>query len=137
MFTHALLLAAALVPLSASPVHIPLRTCAILAAVGGPLRISLADKDKGDITKAEWAGIRSIALHGCMPDWRISSVRISISDCSGKEVSVSSSDATLTPEMRTMIANLPAGTPFYVEAKVGDGKGKNWQVPTAKFIWKG
>lgn len=137
MFTHTLVLAAALVSFSASPVHMPFRTCATIAAIGGPAYISLADKDKGDITKAEWAGIKSIGLHGCMPDWRISSVTISFSDCSGKEVAASSSDATITTEMRTMIANLPAGTPFYVEAKVGDGKGKNWQVPTAKFVWLG
>lgn len=137
MFTHALLLAAALVPLSASPVHIPLRTCAIVAVVGGPPRISLAGKDKGDITKAEWSEIKSIALHGCMPDARISSVTISMADSNGKEASASGSDAMITAAMRTMIANLPAGTPFFVEVKVVDGKGKNWQVPTAKFVWKG
>lgn len=136
MFTHTLVLAAALVSLSASPLHMPLRTCATIAPVGGPPRISVADKDKGDITKAEWAGVKSIELHGCVSDARITSLTICIKDCTGKDATANGKDGTITTAMRTMIANLPAGTPFSVKVKVVDAKGKDWPVPTATFIWK-
>ncbi|MBL7940184.1 MAG: hypothetical protein JNL43_12550 [Flavobacteriales bacterium] len=137
MFTHTLFLAAALVSLSASPLHMPLRTCDAFRSVGGPPRISLADKDKGDISKAEWAGVRSIDLHGCVPDARITSLTICIKDCTGKDASAKGPDAKITSEMRTMISNLPAGTPFSVNVKVVDAKGKDWPVPAATFVWKG
>ncbi len=137
MFTHTLVLAAAFVSLSASPLHLPLRTCAAVARVGGPPRISLADKDKGDITKAEWAGVKSIELHGCAPDTRITSLTICIKDCTGNDAKANGSDGTVTTAMRTMIANLPAGIPFTIQVKVVDGNGKNWEVPAARFVWKG
>lgn len=137
MFTHTLVLAAALVSLSATPLHMPPRPCVAVVPVGGPPRISVADKDKGDITKAEWAGVRSIELHGCVPDARITALTICIKDCTGKDATAKGSNGTITIAMRTMITNLPAGTPFTVNVKVVDGKGKNWEVPVAKFVWMG
>ena len=43
----------------------------------------------------------------------------------------------LTPEMKTMITNLPSRTPFTVKVVVKDAKGKVWDVPDATYVWKG
>ncbi len=137
MFTHTIVLVAALVSLSASPLHVPLRTCAAVTPVGGPPYISLADKDKGDITKAEWAVLKAVELHGCVSDARITSLTICIKDCTAKDATANAKDGTITTAMRTMIANLPAGTSFSVKVKVVDANGKDWPVPTATFMWKG
>ena len=136
MFTHTLLLAAALMSTSFSaPV-----TCLdanVLNPVGGPPRINLADKSSGDITRAEWSAIKTVGLHGCVPDARITALTICITDCTNKTAFANGSDATITSAMRTMIANLPAGTPFTVKVTVKDAKGKVWEVPAATYTWKG
>lgn len=109
----------------------------MVAPVGGPPRISVANKDKGDITKAEWASVKSVQLHGCVPDARITALTVCIRDRKGKDAALTNSSGTLTKEMQTMIANLPAGTSFTVKVTVKDGKDKEWEVPDATYVWKG
>lgn len=138
MFTSSILLAAALVSFSATPVHMPCTgSSAIVAPVGGPPRINLAHKDKGDITKADWASIKAVELHGCVPDARITALTVCIKDCKGKDASLSNTSGEITKAMREMIANLPAGTPFTVKVTVRDPKNKAWEVPDASFTWQG
>lgn len=138
MFKHTLFLYAALATAAVVPLHGAVAAHpAFVAPVGGSPRISVANKDKGDITKAEWAALESITLHGCVPDARITALTICIKDCKGKDASLSSPSGALTTEMRTMIANLPAGTPFTVKVTVRDGKDKAWEVPDAGFVWRG
>lgn len=138
MFKHALFLYSALAVAAVVPAHGTVAAHpAFVAPVGGPPRISVANKDKGDISKAEWATVASIELHGCVPDARITALTICIKDCKGKDAALSSTSGVLTNEMRTMIANLPAGTPFTVKVTVRDGKEKAWEVPDAVFVWRG
>ncbi len=138
MFKHTLFVYSALTLAAVVPVHGPVAAhSAFVALVGGPPRISLANKDKGDITKAEWAAVTSIELHGCVPDARITALTIRIKDCKGKDAALSSTSGVLTQEMRTMIANLPAGTSFTVKVTVRDGREKVWEVPDAVFVWHG
>jgi len=138
MFTHALILAAALVSVSAAPLRMPsATTCVVVAPDGGPPRISVANKASGDITKAEWADLKAVELHGCVPDARIVALELCIKDCTGRNDGSKGSDATLTTLMKTMIINLPAGAPFTVEVVVKDAKGKVWDVPDATYVWKG
>jgi|GEM_PF-1680067 len=138
MFTHSLFLVAALASVSAVPLHRShTATCTIVAPVGGPPRISVANKDKGDITKADWAAVKTIELHGCVPDARITALTVCIKDCKGKDATLSSTSGVITKAMREMIANLPAGTPFTVKVTVRDGKDKVWEVPDASYIWRG
>ncbi|HMC97703.1 MAG TPA: hypothetical protein VKG92_08625 [Flavobacteriales bacterium] len=138
MFTHSLFLVAALASVSAVPFHGPSPTANVLTApVGGPPRISLANKDKGDITKAEWAAVKSVELHGCVPDAHITALTLCIKDCGSKDASLSTTSGMLTKEMLSMIANLPAGTPFTVKVAVRDGKNKAWEVPDATYVWRG
>lgn len=133
-----MLLAAALASFSAVPLHTPsIGACAAVAPVGGPPRISLADKDKGDITKVDWASVKTIELHGCVPDARITALTVCIKDCKGKDASLSNTSGEITKAMREMIANLPAGTPFTVKVTVRDSKDKAWEVPDASFTWQG
>lgn len=137
MFTHILLFAAVLMSTSFSG---PPATCAdasVLNPDGGPPRINLAEKSSGDITKAEWASIKAVELHGCVPDARITALTVCIKDCTGKAAFAAGTDATITSAMRTMIANLPVGTPFTVKVTVKDAKGKVWEVPNANYVWKG
>ncbi|MBK8499461.1 MAG: hypothetical protein IPL52_11760 [Flavobacteriales bacterium] len=137
MCTQAFLLASALLIPSfhAAPPVQP--DASVFAPVGGPPRISVADKDKGEITKAEWAALKSVELHGCVPDARITALTICIKDCTNKAAFASGTDGTITNAMRTMIANLPAGTAFTVKVTVKDAKGKVWEVPDAHYVWKG
>ncbi len=138
MLKYTLFLYSALTLATVVPVYGPVAAHpAFLATVGGPPRISVANKDKGDITKAEWAAVTSIELHGCVPDARITTLTLCIKDCKSKEATSSSTSGVLTKEMRTMIANLPAGTPFTVKVTVRDSKEKAWEVPDAVFTWKG
>ncbi len=137
MFTHTLFLAAALASISASPLRLPDTACGVVAPVGGPPRISVANKAGGDINKSEWSAIKMIELHGCVPDARITTLTICIKDCTGKDATATGSDGAVTMAMRTMIAGLPAGTPFTVKVVVKDAKDKVWDVPDAHFIWKG
>lgn len=136
MFTHTLLFAAALMSTSFNaPV-----TCidaSVFTPDGGPPRINLADKSGGDITRAEWGAIKTVGLHGCVPDARITALSICIKDCTNKAAFANGTDATITSAMRTMIANLPTGTPFTVKVTVKDAKGKVWEVPDAMYVWKG
>ena len=97
----------------------------------------MANKANGDISKSEWSSLKAIELHGCVPDARITALTICIKDCTGKDAKVTGSDGVVTAAMRTMIANLPAGTPFTVKVVVKDAKGKVWDVPDATYVWKG
>ena len=136
MFAHELLLAAALLSTSFNaPVFN--NDASVFAPIGGPPRISLAEKASGDISKSEWAGVTTIELHGCVPDARITALTICIKDCVNKNAFATSTDATITGAMKKMIANLPAGTPFSIEVSVVDAKGKVWEVPDAHYVWRG
>lgn len=136
MFTHTLLFAAALLgaPCSAPA---PCADASVLSPDGGPPRINLAGKSSGDITAAQWAAIKTVDLHGCVPDARITALTICIKDCKGKDAIENGRDGVLNAAMRKMIANLPAGTAFTVRVTVMDAKGKAWEVPDARFVWKG
>ncbi len=135
MFTHTLLLAATL--LSTSFNATVYNSNASVFTPGGPPRINLADKVSGDITKAEWARLKVVELQGCVPDARITALTICIKDCVKKNAFASGTNGTITSAMRTMITNLPVGSPFTVRVEVKDAKGKVWEVPEARFVWKG
>lgn len=107
------------------------------AAPGGPPRIMLDGRSSGDITAAQWSALKVVGLHGCVPDARITSLALCIKDCKAKDATATGVDGTLTPFMRKMIANLPPGTPFMIKAVVKDAKGMTWDVPEARFVWRG
>lgn len=107
------------------------------AAPGGPPRIMLDGRSSGDITAAQWSALKVVGLHGCVPDARITALTICIKDCNGKDAAENASDGALSAAMRRMIASLPAGTPFVVRVTVKDAKGKTWDVPEARFVWRG
>lgn len=136
MFTQAFLLASALLcPSFHTPPDVQ-PDASVFAPEGGPPRISLADKAGGDITKAEWAAIKTVELQSCVPDARITALTICIKDCANKAAFASGTDGTITSAMRSMIANLPAGTSFTVKVAVKDAKGKAWAVPDAAYTWR-
>mgnify|MGYP003383124005 CR=1 FL=1 len=137
MFPHSLFLAAALLCTSFQPATVFDPGAKMLAPVGGPPRIRLATKTAGDITKLEWSAIKAIELQGCVPDARITSLTICIMDCTGKDATATGSGGTISTAMRTMIANLPAGTPFTVKVVVMDAKGNVLEVPDANYTWRG
>jgi hypothetical protein len=121
----------------AAPAASSLRDATVPAhPVGGPPAIRLAGKAKGDITKTEWATVKTVDLVGCVPDARITALTVCIKDCTGKNASLSGTDGSITADMRTMITNLPADTPFTVKVEVKDAKGKIWDVPSAHYVWK-
>ena len=138
MFTHTILLAAVLLSVSAAPLRIPATaTASMFGPDGGPPRISVSNKATGDITKSEWTNLKTVELHGCVPDARITSLTLCIRDCKAKEAVLRGTNEVLTKEMKTMITNLPSGTPFTVKVVVKDAKGKVWDVPDATYVWKG
>jgi hypothetical protein len=136
MFIPALLLMAAL-SAPTVPLTINGSRATAIEVPGGPPSIRLAKKAKGDISLAEWNSVRDIDLVGCVPDARITVLTICIRDCKGKEAMVTADGPVLTPDMRTMVRNLPPGTDFTVKVEVKDAKGNFWKVPPATFTWKG
>lgn len=114
----------------------PLAPCTVLPD-GGPPSIRLAGKASGDITAAQWSAASSVELMGCVPTARITALTLCIKDCKAKDATSTSVDGSLTPFMKRMIQNLPAGTPFTIKVVVKDAKGKTWDVPDARFVWKG
>lgn len=138
MFTRAIFFVAC-VPLLGATVpdkpYFPDAGTAIV--VGGPPAIRVAGKASGDITAAQWKEITQVDLVGCVPHARITSLTVCLQDCKGKDALASGKDASLTAYQRQMIANLPAGTPFSVRVEVRDEQGKAWEVPEARFVWKG
>ena len=104
---------------------------------GGSPRILLAGKSSGDITAAQWSGIKAVDVQGCVPGARIVSLTFCIKDCKGKDASAGGEKAEITPYQRQMIQNLPPGTPFRVHVVVRDAKGRAWDIPDAFFVWKG
>ena len=137
MFTHCLLLASALLSASFPLGSLLNSEASVFAPVGGPPRISLAEKPSGDISKSEWAGATTIELNGCVPDAHITGLTICIKDCVNKNAFATGTDATITGAMKKMIANLPTGTPFSIKVSVVDAMGKVWEVPDAHYVWKG
>lgn len=137
MFIQTCLVATALVCGSLHTSMLPRIEAVTLAPLGGPPRISVANKAGGAITKSEWSGLKAIELHGCVSDARITSLTICIKDCSAQEAKEIATSAVLTKKMHSMIYNLPAGTPFTVKVVVKDATGKVWEVPDAHFLWKG
>jgi hypothetical protein len=112
---------------------------ALEAAVlpGGPPAIRIAGKIAGEITAAQWRTVTSVDMVGCVPTARITALHICIKDCGGKDAGYNAKERTLTESMKTMVANLPPGTPFTVTVRVVDSSGKAWEVQPAKFVWKG
>ena len=108
-----------------------------LEVLGGDPRIQLCGKLTGDVAKAEWTTATEVKLIGCVTSARITSVTVCIKNCVGKQEALTSTNGTLTPAMKKMIANLPAGTLFTVRVSVVDDSGKKWEVPDADFVWKG
>ncbi len=108
-----------------------------IAAEGGPPTIRIAGKAGGDITAAQWSGIKAVDLQGCVPGARIVSLTFCIKDCKAKDAFAGGEKAEITPYQRQMIRNLPPGTPFRVQVVVRDAQGKAWDVPEASFVWKG
>lgn len=104
------------------------------ALPGGPPSMRLAGLSKGAITQAVWAKTTTVELAGCVPDARVTSLTVCIQDCKGKADQLSTKGDRFTPAMKTMIANLPAGTPFIVKVTVVDGSGKTWTVPDATYV---
>lgn len=137
MHTHSLFLAAALLCTSFQPATVFDPGARLVAPVGGPPSIRLAGKAGGDIGKSEWAAIKTVEIHGCVNDVRITTLTICIKDCRAKDARLSGRDGSITSAMRTMIANLPAGTPFTVKVVVMDAKGNVLDVPAANYMWRG
>ena len=138
MITYSLFLAAALVSVSAVPMQIPSASSySMISVPGGPPSIRLARKAKGEISAAEWKGVRDVDLAGCVPDARITQLTLCIKDCTAKDASLKTTSKVLTAEMRTMIQNLPPGTAFTVKVEGKDDSGKEWKVPAAEFTWRG
>lgn len=113
----------------------PTRNDAVV--VGGPPSIRIAGKGAGDITAAQWASVRQVDLVGCVPGARIVNLHVCIKDCQGKNAGYNTKSATLTEGMRNMVQDLPPGTSFTISVTVNDENGKAWDVPAAKYVWKG
>ncbi len=105
-----------------------------LVLPGGPPSIRLAGISKGAITQVVWAKTTTVDLAGCVPDAQVTSLTVCILDCNRKADQLSTKGDRFTPAMKTMIANLPVGTPFTVKVNVVDGSGKTWKVPDAFFV---
>lgn len=138
MITHtfALLACFAFVPVVAPTPGLP-DEARVIAVVGGPPAIRIAGKASGDITAAQWSKVNQVELVGCVPGARITTMNICIKDCTGKNAGLNAKDAKVTSSMVGMVKNLPPGTPFTISVTVVDEKGKAWEVPPAKFVWKG
>ncbi len=138
MIMHVLPLLAcfALIPATA-PEKAALPDVHTTAAVGGPPAIQIAGKASGDITAAQWSTVQQVELVGCVPGARITTLNICIKDCNGKNAGLNAKDARLTDGMKTMVKSLPSGTSFTISVTVVDEKGKAWDVPSGKFVWKG
>jgi len=104
---------------------------------GGPPAIRLAGNSTGNITAAQWSAVKSVDIVGCVPGARIVSLTFCIKDCKAQDAMAGGESATLTPYQRKMIASLPPGTPFRVQVVMKDAQGKTWDVPEARFVWKG
>lgn len=91
----------------------------------------------GEITAAQWRTVTSVDLVGCVPSARITALNICIKDCEGKDAGYNAKDGRITEAMKTMVANLPIGTPFTITVRVLDNSGKSWEAQPAKFVWKG
>lgn len=109
----------------------------ITVDLGGPPAIRIAGKASGDITAAQWSTVKAVELVGCVPGARIVDLHICIKDCSGKDAGLRTKNAVPSEAMRSMVKNLPVGTPFTVSVKVNDERGKAWDVPSAKYMWRG
>lgn len=135
MITHTFALLAWLVTLPApiTPGHAP----AHVVAVGGPPAIRIANKAFGDITAAVWNSVRDVELVGCVHGAYITDLRIRIKDCSGKFAGYRTNSHVVSESMHTMVRNLPPDTPFYIIVVATDPKGTVWEVPPARFVWKG
>lgn len=105
----------------------------LLEFPGGPPSIRIAEKSKGDITRAEWTAATAVKLAGCVPDARVTSLTVCINDCQGRGSALTTPSGNFTREMKGMVANLPNGTAFTVKVQVKDGRGKSWPVPDAMF----
>ncbi|MCB9184229.1 MAG: hypothetical protein H6591_09945 [Flavobacteriales bacterium] len=104
---------------------------------GGPPSVRLSGQAGGDINQAQWDKAARFELTGCVAGAHVTELTLCIKDCTGKDASLRSVDATITPAMRKMIANLPVGTPFTVKVVVKDAKDQAWDVPVARYVWKG
>ena len=140
MFAHTIFLLTSFVCVASpmercSPGSGNLSPCATV--VGGPPSVRIADRATGEITRGEWATAAGVTLAGCVPDPQVVSLVVCIKDCTGKDERLSCKGATFLPTMKTMVANLPIGTPFTVTVKVVDGKGKEWPVSPGNFVWRG
>jgi hypothetical protein len=104
---------------------------------GGPPAIRLAGNSTGNITAAQWSAVKTVDIVGCVTGAHIVSLTFCIKDCKAKDAFAGGDGAEITPYQREMIANLPPGTPFRVQVMVKDAQGKMWDVPEARFVWKG
>lgn len=131
------LLAALICAHFVAPIHTVDAACVLAAPIGGPPSIRIAGKAGGEITAAQWSATKAVDLVGCVPGARIISLTFCIKDCKGKDAMINGKDASISSAMRQMIGNLPSGTPFTVKVMVRDEKEKVWEVPDARFLWKG
>lgn len=138
MITRTLIFATSITFFGATvPIHVAAPTSNHATVVGGPPAIRIAGKNSGDITAVEWNTVRQVDLVGCVPGVRIVNLHLCIKDCQGKNAGYNTKSPTLTDGMRNMVKNLPPDTPFTITVTVNDGDGKAWQVPAAKYTWKG
>ena len=137
MFTQTLLLAAALFSNSFHRGLDSNAEASVLAPVGGPPSIRLAGKSHGDIYKSDWSTVKTVDLHGCVPDARIVSLRICPRTCTGKDAGFTAKTPVLSKDLWAFVNALPVGTSFTVSVTVSDAKGRFWEVPDAKYVWRG
>lgn len=122
---------------STAPVAERSTTATATVVPGGPPAIRIAGKGGGVLTLAHWTAVSSVDLVGCVPNARITSLHIRITDCQGKDAGYTTTNAFLTDAMKIMVRNLPPGMEFTVTVTVKDERGKNWEVQPATFWWKG
>lgn len=137
MFTTTLLLVTGFFFANPATSAAPVGATVLELPLGGPPSIRIAGKASGGISSSEWATVKSVQLAGCASSAQVVEVAVCIKDCTGKNAELRIKGDEFSSGMRSMIANLPAGTPFTVSVKVVDGGHKELKVPPAQFVWKG
>jgi hypothetical protein len=103
---------------------------------GGPPRVTVAGRTGGDIHRVQWMEAKAVGLQGCVAGLKVTALTLHIIDCKGGPVTLKTTGAEITKEMRLVVNNLPAGTAFTLKVEAMDGSGRKWEVPEATFTWR-
>ncbi|HEX2616138.1 MAG TPA: hypothetical protein VHL57_01285, partial [Flavobacteriales bacterium] len=102
-------------------------------APGGPPVVRLAGKDKGAITRTEWAGITTPEIGGCVPGTTVVEITVCVKDRNRDEKCSSCKGDKFLASMKQLVAQLPEGGVFTVQVSVIDKAKKQWVVPIGAF----